>query len=155
MRPTPATAPIKASAISPKRRARLLAVPAALLAATSLAACGAAAVSTSSFTGDKKAVAQRISDFQTDATAADHKKICQNDLAATVKAKLQAAGSDCESELKSQLAQIDILELTIESIELSGNKASATIKSTWSGKSRRSTMELTKEGSAWKISGLA
>ncbi len=121
---------------------------------TGLTACGAAAVSTGSFTGEKKAVAQRISDFQTDATAADQKKVCHNDLAATVQAKLRAAGSDCEAALKSQLAQIDILELKIESIQVNGAKASAIVKSTWSGKSRESTLGLVKEGSAWKISGL-
>jgi Domain of unknown function (DUF4878) len=137
------------------RRGCLLAMAAVALMAVGLTGCGAAAVSTGSFTGEKKAVAQRISDFQADATAADHKKICQNDLAATTLAKLRAAGGDCESELKSQLAQVDILELTIESIQLNGDKASATVKSTWSGKSRISTMELSKEGSSWKISGLA
>jgi Putative lumazine-binding len=131
-----------------------LAIAATALAALTLAACGAQ-VSTTGYKGEDKAVAQRVADFQTDATASDEQKVCENDLAAAVKARLKTAGSDCQSALKHQLSQIDTLELTIKSIAVKGNTALARVKSTWSGKSRESTLALVREGSAWRISGLS
>lgn len=123
------------------------------LSALALAACGAT-VSTEKYKGEEKAVAQRLSDFQSDATGSDEKKVCENDLAAAVKAKLQATGSSCQSALKHQLSQIDTLELKIKSIAVKGNAASAHVTSTWEGKSRESSLALVKEGSAWRISAL-
>jgi hypothetical protein len=123
------------------------------LSGLALAACGAT-VSTEKYKGEEKAVAQRISDFQSDATGSDEKKVCENDLAAAVKRKLQAAGSSCQKALKHQLSQIDTLELKIKSIAVKGDAASAHVTSTWSGKNRESTLALVKEGSAWRIAAL-
>jgi hypothetical protein len=123
------------------------------LSALTLAACGAA-VSTEKYKGEEKAVAQRISDFQSDATSSDEKKVCENDLAAAVKRKLQSAGSSCQNALKHQLSQIDTLELKIKSIAVKNNAASAHVTSTWSGKNRENTLALVKEGKAWRIAAL-
>jgi hypothetical protein len=136
------------------RTRRGMAVAVTVLTALGLTACGGT-VSTNSFKGEEKAVAQRISDFQTDVTASDHKSVCQNDLAATVLAALKAKGSGCEAALKSQLAQIDIVELKVDSVKVTGRTASAVVETTWSGKTVKSTLVLTKEGSAWKIARLA
>ena len=130
-----------------------LTLAALALSALALAACGAT-VSTEKYKGEEKAVAQRISDFQSDATASDEKKVCENDLAVAVKAKLQSAGSSCQNSLKHQLSQIDTLELKIKSIAVKGSAASAHVTSTWSGKTRESTLALVKEGSAWRIATL-
>lgn len=119
--------------------------------AVGLAACGETA-STSSFKGESHSVAQTVSDFQSDATAANQMKLCQNDLAATLTARLQSAGG-CQAVLKSQLHEIDALNMTIESIAVNGASAIAHVKSTYSGRSRITTLTLVKEGSRWKISG--
>jgi hypothetical protein len=130
---------------------------AALAAATTLAlglgACGTA-VSTGSYKGASKAVVQRISDFQTDVTASEAKKLCANDLAHAVQARLQAAGSDCVQALKKQLGAIQNFELTVKSIAVHGASATARVSSTWSGKQRTSSMQLVKEGGVWKITAL-
>jgi hypothetical protein len=99
-------------------------------------------------------VAQRISDFQADVTGSNEQKVCQNDFAAAVRSRLQTAGGGCPAALRHQLKQIDTLELTIKSIEVKGATASASVKSTWSGKSQNSTLRLVKEGSAWRIAAL-
>jgi hypothetical protein len=126
----------------------------ALAFAAVLSACGETA-STSNFKGESHNVAQTVSNFQSDATAGNQKKMCENDLAATVTARLRNAGG-CQAVLKEQLREIDALSLTIESIHLSGanTRALARVKSTYSGKSRISTLTLVKEGSHWKISGV-
>jgi hypothetical protein len=126
------------------------AVATAIVLAAAMGACGETA-STSSFKGESHNVAQTIADFQSDVTAREQKKLCQNDLAATVTARLARAGG-CQAALKKQLLQIDAPGLTIESIAVKGTTASASVKSTYSGKSRIATLTLVKEGSRWKIS---
>jgi hypothetical protein len=138
------------SAAPPKPLASLLSLA---LMTWGLCACGTT-VSTSSFKGEEKAVAQRIADFQSNATAIDEQKVCQNDLASVVLARLRVAGGRCEAALKTQLGVVDDFELKVESIAVAGTHASARVKSTWSGKSRSSTMVLVREGGAWKISEL-
>ena len=125
----------------------------ALALPVGLAACGETA-STSNFKGESRNVAQTVANLQSDATASDQKKLCQNDLASTVTARLQSAGG-CQTALKEQLHEIDSLNMTIESIAVSGSDATAHLKSTYSGKNRITTLTLVKEGSHWKISGLA
>lgn len=125
-----------------------------LALAVAFGGCGETA-STGSFKGESHNVAQTISDFQSDVTAREQKKLCQRDLAASVTAQLTRAGGSCQAAMKNQLLQIDATNLTIQSIAVSGNRATARIKSTYSGKSRVSTLTLVKEGSRWKISDLS
>ncbi len=125
----------------------------ALAFALGVSACAETA-STSKFSGESHNVAQTVSNFQTDATAEDEKKLCEDDLAATLAAKLGRAGG-CQTVLKAQLHEIDALGLTIESISVNGTHALARVKSTYSGKSRVTALALLKEGSHWKISGIA
>jgi hypothetical protein len=124
----------------------------ALALTVGLTACGETA-STSSFKGESHNVAQTVSNFQSDASASNQKKLCEDDLAATLTARLRSAGG-CQAVLKEQLHQIDALGLTIESIAVNGTSAVAHVKSTYSGKSRITTLTLVKEGSHWKISGV-
>jgi hypothetical protein len=120
--------------------------------ATGLAACGETA-STGNFKGESHNVAQTVSNFQSDATAGNQKKLCQNDLASTITTRLQSSGG-CQAALKEQLHEVDALNMTIESIVVTGTGAVAHVKSTYSGKSRITILTLVKEGSHWKISGV-
>jgi len=124
----------------------------ALALTVGLAACGETA-STSNFKGESHSVAQTVSDLQADATASDQKKLCENDLAATLTARLRSGGG-CQAVLKNQLHEIDALNMTIESIAVAVAGATARVKSTYSGKSRVTTLTLVKEGPRWKISGV-
>jgi hypothetical protein len=137
--------------ILPTKQAALLAL--APLLAAGVAACGST-VSTGSYKGASAAVAQRIGDFQTDVTAGEDKKLCNQDFAAAVHTRLQAAGGTCVQALKNQLGAIDNYELAVESIAVHGTSATARVKSTWSGKQRTTTMRLVKEGGVWRIDTL-
>jgi hypothetical protein len=128
-----------------------VAVPLALTCAWAVGACGET-VSTNSFKGESRHVAETVSDFQKDATASDERKLCANDLAKTLTKRLGAVGG-CQAVVKEQLGQVDALSLTVASIAVNGATAQARVKSTWAGKSRTSTLSLVKEGSRWKISG--
>jgi hypothetical protein len=118
-----------------------------------LAACGETA-STNGFSGESQKVAQTVANFQADASSNDQKKLCENDLAATLTNQLRSTGG-CQAEIKEQLKDIDSLGLTIESVAVTGSSALARVKSTYSGKSAITTLKLAKEGSHWKISGIS
>jgi hypothetical protein len=122
--------------------------------ALGLAACGSA-VSTSAFKGEQHAVAQTVSNLQADATAGDQKKICEDDLASAVVTRLGGL-KGCEQTIKNQLAEIDSLEVSVQSVTIGAGGAAATaqVKSTVSGKSRPGTVTLVKQAGKWKVSGL-
>ncbi len=133
--------------------ARPLALLLAPLLAFGVTACASTA-SSSSFKGEQHAVAQTISNLQADTTAAEQKKVCTDDLAAALVTRLGRT-KGCEAAIKSQLTEVDTPELTIQSVKLLGGaSATAQVKSTYSGKSRVSTITLVKEAGKWKISGL-
>jgi hypothetical protein len=123
------------------------------LSPVGLAACGEM-VSTSSFVGESKAVAQTISNLQNDVSTASNSNICQKDLASALRARLSTASGGCQQAVKNQLGQIDTFTLTIRSIAVKGTSATAQVSSTYSGKSKVSTVLLLKEGGKWKLSGV-
>jgi hypothetical protein len=133
-------------------RRSLFLLCAALLAA-GLLACGST-VSTSSFKGAQQEVAQTIANLQSHATAGDEKKICAEDLAASVFARL-GGSKGCEAKIKSQLSQVDSMELNVQSVKLApaGAGASAQVKSLYLGKARLGALTLVKEAGKWKVSG--
>ncbi|MGA9874481.1 MAG: nuclear transport factor 2 family protein [Solirubrobacteraceae bacterium] len=124
----------------------------ALALAGGLVACGET-VSTGNFKGESHNVAQTVSNFENDATSLDQKKVCEDDLAATLTTRLRKVGG-CQTVLKNQLREIDALTMSIESINVTGTNALAHVKSTYSGKNRVTTLKLVKEGSKWKVSGV-
>lgn len=124
------------------------------LSALALASCGST-VSTASFKGAQREVAQTIANFQAAATSAEEKKICTEDLAAPLVARLGGT-KGCEAAIKSQLTAVDSLEVSVESVTLAtgGRTAAAQVKSVHEGKKATSTLALADEGGKWKIAGL-
>jgi Putative lumazine-binding len=127
---------------------------AALCAALGVSACGEAS-STGSYKGESQHVAQTIASLQSDATAASAGKVCGRDLAASVVRRVEAAGKSCKQALEGQLREIDTYSLTVESISVQDAKATAKVKSTWSGKERVHTLSFVKEDGHWKIAALS
>jgi hypothetical protein len=128
--------------------------PVAVALTAALAGCGTS-TSTSGFSGEKHAVAQTIANLQSDATSGEQKKICANEFAAGVVARL-GGQSACERVVKEQLTQISNLETTVESVQIAadGKTATAQVKSIHEGKSRVTAVTLVKEGGSWKVSAL-
>jgi copper chaperone CopZ len=134
-----------------KRAVALFCAPAL---AFGLSAC-AATVSTSGLKGEAKAAAETVKDLQSNVTAGDNKKICEDDLSASVVKRLASSTGGCKEAIKKQLAEIDSVEVTVEAVQVSGTTATARVKSIYSGKKTISTMSLVKEGSKWKISSFS
>jgi hypothetical protein len=130
----------------------------ALALTVGLSACGST-VSTTKFKGEQRAAAQAISNLQSDVRAADQQKICSNDLAASVVARLNATPGGCKQALKGQLTQIDNFDATVESVQITGTgskrTATARVKSIYNGKNHVTTVSLVDEGGKWKILSVA
>jgi copper chaperone CopZ len=124
----------------------------AVLLVIGLSAC-ATTVSTSGYKGEAKEVAQTVKDLQSDVTAGEEKKVCNNDLAAPIVKSLSSFKGGCQQAIKNQLAEIASFELDVQSIQVTvpGHAATVKVKSKYSGKSRVSTLSLVKEGNRWKI----
>ncbi|HWX73973.1 MAG TPA: hypothetical protein VNZ05_01615 [Solirubrobacteraceae bacterium] len=135
-------------------RSKPLLACAAAAACVVLVACGTA-VTTSSFRGEEREVAQALSNLQSHVTGSEQAKVCSDDLASEVVARLNAAPGGCTAALKEALAEIDSSSLTINSIQLSGTGAArsalASVKTTYAGKTRASTVTLIKEAGKWKL----
>jgi len=126
--------------------------------ALALGAC-AKSVSTSAFKGEQHEVAQTVANLQSDVTASDQKKICSRDLSSALVKRLNAAPGGCRRAAKDQLAEIDNLDLKVESVSVHAagatRSATALVSSTFAGKKRRSTLSLTFENGSWKLSGVS
>jgi len=133
------------------RPLRRRAIAAAALPALLVAGCGST-VSTSNYKGEQHAIAQTIANLQSHATAGEQHKVCANDLAAAAVARLGGQAA-CERAVKNQLSEIDNFDVSIASIALGpkGDTATATVRSTYGGKKRTTTIHLVKEGGAWKV----
>ncbi|MGO9488532.1 MAG: nuclear transport factor 2 family protein [Solirubrobacteraceae bacterium] len=131
---------------------RLIALACLPLCSMVLAAC-ATTTSTSKFQGAEHEVAQTVANLQSDVTASEQKKICADELSAAVVSRLGGI-KGCEAAIKEQMAEIDSTELEVESVKVSGDTATATVKSVYSGKRTSHTLTLVKEGGKWKISSL-
>ena len=99
-------------------------------------------------------MAQRLSDFEADVTSASERKLCSEDLSSALRAELEREGG-CKQALKRQIATIDVFEMTVEQIAVSGAGATADVKSTWSGKLSLATLRLRKEGGIWRVAAPA
>jgi copper chaperone CopZ len=128
----------------------------AVLLVIGLSAC-ATTVSTSGYKGEAKDVAQTIKNLQADVTAGEEKKVCDNDLAASVVTSLKSTTGGCQQVIKNQLKEIASFEVNVQSIQIdsAAKTATAKVKSKYSGKNRISTISLVKEASKWKIAKLS
>jgi hypothetical protein len=127
----------------------------ASLLGVGLSACGNTVSVSPAFKGEEREVAQAISNLQADATAANERRVCSNDLASAVVARLSGARGGCAQAIKNQLGEVDSFEMTVQSIQVGAvgarRTASARVKSVYMGKTRTSTVLLVKEGGKWKI----
>jgi hypothetical protein len=123
----------------------------ALLVAASMAGCGGAS-STSDLKGDSKDVAEVIEDLQDYAQRNEADQICKNVLDAEVVKEI--AGGDCIKTIEQAIDEADNYDLTVDSVRVTGTTARARVKA-GRDEDQVETIELRKNGDAWKITRLA
>jgi hypothetical protein len=125
-----------------------------LLAAAGLATgCGASGSnSASDFSGVKKDVATTVDDLASAAKKSDEVKICRDLLAPSLIATLRAANtSSCDTAVNDAIKDADTFDMTVKSVNVTGNTATAVVDS--KRKSTNDTFTFEKVGGSWKISG--
>lgn len=132
-------------------RARLVA-SIAPLALVALTACGGASrPSADAFEGAQKPVAQVILDLAEAAGEGDAATICSRILARELVDAMAAPGRNCTAEVDKTLGDADDLTLSVERVDIAGNRASAVVAD---GQDRQRTLVLTRESRGWRIAEL-
>jgi hypothetical protein len=125
-----------------------------LLAAAGLATgCGAAGSdSANDFTGPKHDVAGAIEDLESAARSSDEAKICSSLLTTELIATIRSSGQTCTHAISDALDDADTFDMTVKSVTVAGNKATAVVKS--KEKSTQDTFQLALQDGRWKIGSL-
>ena len=126
--------------------------PLALLFALFLSGCGAANDSAGDFEGAERDVAQALEDLEEAAQEDEPDRICKALLARELLDTITAQG-DCAQIIQKALDQTDTFALTVESVKVTGERATARVE-TGLEEETIETVELVREDRAWKISGL-
>ena len=127
----------------------------AILGVLFLAGCGSTPQTTSvdNFSGDERAVAQKIEDLQEAGSRRDPEKICTEILAKSLVQQLETAGTSCTDEMKKAIEDADDYDLDVTKVTISGETATATVRRGEDGPTE--TMEFAKEGDDWRATSLS
>jgi hypothetical protein len=131
--------------------------PAAALAALALIATGCTTAgstsssSTGNFKGEQKLVANTIDDLSTAASKRNQGQICSTLLASDIVDRLDARGG-CTKLINRALKDADTYDISVRSIQINGDKATAQVTSKVGNKDRPGTLQLVKQDGRWKVS---
>jgi ketosteroid isomerase-like protein len=122
-------------------------IPALLAAAALIAACG----------GDDEADVREALDRYGKAVAAkDYQTICDELLADDLKANLRRVQAPCETALQRGFREVERPTITIRSVKIDGDTASAVARSDAANQEpSEDTIRLVKEDGEWKVVALS
>jgi Putative lumazine-binding len=129
----------------------------AALAAVPAAGCATQASSNDSsggFRGDQRQVAKAIEDLESAGNDGDQAKICRDLVSRALAGRLAQAGRSCPATVDAALKDTDSFALTVESVRVTGARATARVKLETGTNDRRATISLVRERGAWRIAGL-
>lgn len=135
---------------------RLALIPAALLVTAAVGGCsvgGSSSASSGSFTGVSGQVAVTLNTFSSDASSNNAADICTNVLDRAALARLAKAGN-CKTIVTNQLKTINDFTLTIETIQVHGNRATASVQTVDDGHKVLGTLNLVHQPAGWRIDSL-
>jgi hypothetical protein len=118
--------------------------------AATLAGCGGA-----SGPSDEQLVARAVSSFGRATAAKDYRTLCERILAPSLIEQVVQIGLPCEQALQKALGDVQDPRLTIGRITVTGDRATAEIRTSASGQApSRDTLELQRVRGAWRIASL-
>jgi hypothetical protein len=104
---------------------------------------------------DEQLVARTVGAFSRATAAKDYGSLCSRILAPSLIDKVTQIGLPCEQALKKGLGDVRDPRLTVGKITVSGDGASAEIRTSATGQApSRDTLRLERVGGAWRISSL-
>jgi len=122
---------------------------AALLAlGAGVAACGGGP-------SDTERVHAAVEEFGRATAAKDYQGLCDRLLAPDLVQQVESQGLPCEVALRQGLGEVEAPTLTIGRIEVSGDRATADVRSAAAGEPpSRDTLQLVRVGESWRIASL-
>jgi hypothetical protein len=120
----------------------------AAVVALGVAGCTTASTTSSKFTGAKAQVAQVVADLQQAGQRKDAQKICTQILSQDLVRQLSDAGTSCQVEMKKAVDDADDYNLTVQSVTVTGNRATAVVKRGSDGPT--ATFRFVREGGGWR-----
>jgi len=118
--------------------------------AGALAGCGATDSSGGSFAGEERRIADQVEALQSAGESGDAKKVCDEVLARSLRERVAARGSTCQTELDKAIKDADDFDLTVEDVAITGNRATARVR----GREGTRTLQFAREGASWRVSSL-
>ena len=128
----------------------------AFLLAVAVAGCGGQAQTSSAdnFSDpDQKAVAEKIEDLEAAGRRGQADDICTDILAKTLVSQLDAAGTDCATEMQKAIDDANDFDLEVTKVTIDGNEATAEVRQGDDGPTE--TMTFTKENNDWRATALS
>ena len=92
-------------------------------------------------------------DLESAARKSDEAKICTDLLATDLISTMRSSGQSCTQAISHALDDADTFDLTVKSVTVSGNTATAIVQSKRKTPAQ-DTFKLVKEGGRWKIASL-
>jgi ABC-type uncharacterized transport system auxiliary subunit len=138
-------------------RPPLAALAAVAACAALLAGCqptSSSGKNVSTFKGEQRQVAQAVADFQKAASSDDDNVLCRDHLAKALADRLAAHGKGCPAVVHEAIRNADSLDMTVQSVRVDGQNATARVKLETGKKDRTVTLPLVREGGRWRIAGL-
>jgi hypothetical protein len=128
-------------------------VAALCLVALALAGCGATPQdSAKDFKGQERVVAGVVERIETAARDDDPAVVCTRLLSASLLEVLRKQGTNCRTGVKEAFRDADPLDVTVDDVEIRGAHATTKVGYRSGSKDKTATIELDREGGAWKIS---
>ena len=123
-------------------------------AAVALGGCGAQEDSgEEDFQGAEAEVAQVVEDLQSAAQQGDAEEICSRILAPQLATDLAAGSSQCIDQMEKAVGDVNDFDLEVTGVTVTGATARAQVSQGEDG--RTTTMELARQGTAWRVTSLA
>ena len=104
---------------------------------------------------DTEQVHDVVEAFGQASAAKDYQRLCDDLLAPQLVSEVESAGLPCELALKQGLGEVSSPRLTIGTIQVNGDDATADVQSSAKGEQpSRDTLQLVRVGESWRIASL-
>ena len=118
-----------------------------------VAGCGTAPRdSAQDFKGDKRSVAAVAERLESAARDDKPDVVCSQLLSAKLLDVLRRQGTNCKTGVKESFQDAGSFDITVDDVVIRGTQATAKVSYRRGSKDRDATLELDREGGAWKIS---
>ncbi len=122
------------------------------LVALAVSGCGGGpSDSATEFKGEERKVAAPVEALEDAARAGRSATVCTKLLSDRLISQLKEQGTNCTTAVREAFKDADSLELTVDDVTINGDRATAKVISGSGSDEKTDTLELARDGTAWKI----